>query len=237
MAKAMLRVEVVNPSTHDPELSRLVQTVHRLSRQAHLSSMPEVGVFPSHEVNAFATGPSAKRSLVAVSSALLHKMSDKEMEGVLAHEISHITNGDMVTMTLLQGVVNAFVMFMARALAFFLSGMGKGQKRSSSSYGSYMILVLVFQIFFMILGSIVIAAFSRYREFRADRGGADLAGKDKMIAALEALKRVINIHDPATDKEAIAAFKISETKKRSGLVSLFASHPPLDERIARLKGI
>src|SRR5581483_3249566 len=176
-----------------------------------------------------------RKSLVAVSSGLLRRMSQKELEGVLAHEIAHIANGDMVTMTLVQGVVNAFVMFLARLLATIFSGMGRGRdSNSSGSFFSYMMFVFIFEIVFMVLGSIVICGYSRFREFRADKGGADLAGKDKMIAALESLQRMQEMRDPDADKPAFAAFKIS-TKRKSGLMVLFATHPPLEQRIAKLK--
>src|SRR5690606_11274723 len=142
--------------------------------------MPQVGIYHSPEVNAFATGPTKSRSLVAVSTGLLNRMNEEEIKGVLGHEVSHIASGDMVTMTLLQGVVNAFVMFLARALAYVVSGLGKTQRHSSSSggsYGAYIAVVLVFEVVFMILGSMVVAAYSRLREFRADQGGARLAGR------------------------------------------------------------
>ncbi len=235
MAKWMMGVHVINPDTGDPELRRLISTVHQLSRDAHLPDMPEVGIFESSEPNAFATGPTKRRSLVAVSTGLLRRMSQKELEGVIAHEITHISNGDMVTMTLVQGIVNAFVMFLARILAYIFSGLSRSRNESSSgSYFSYMMFVFLFEVVFMILGSIVICSFSRYREFRADRGGADLAGKDKMIAALESLQKMQQIQDPHVDKPSFAAFKIS-TKRKSGFMMLFATHPPLEERISRLK--
>ncbi len=235
MAKWMLGVKVIDPATYDPELKRLIQTVHQLARQANLTQMPQVGIYESSEPNAFATGPSKRKSLVAVSTGLLRRMSQKELEGVIAHEISHIANGDMVTMTLIQGIVNAFVMFLARILAYVFSGLGKSRDSSSSggSYFSYMIFVFFFEVVFMVLGSIVVAWFSRFREFRADRGGADLAGKDKMIAALESLKKMQQLHDPQTDKPSFQAMKIS-TKGKGGFMMLFASHPPLDDRIQRL---
>jgi heat shock protein HtpX len=234
MAKWMMGVRVISPDTNDADLRHLVTLVEQLSRNAHLPDVPEVGVFESPEPNAFATGPSKRRSLVAVSTGLLRKMSQKELEGVLAHEISHISNGDMVTMTLIQGVINAFVMFLARILAYVFSGMGRSNREGSSgSYFSYMLFVFLFEIVFMLLGSIVICFFSRFREFRADRGGADLAGKDKMIAALESLKKMQGIHDPHTEKPSFQSLKIS-TRRKSGLMMLFATHPPLDERIARL---
>lgn len=233
MAKWMMGVHVIDSDTQDPDLRRLMATVHQLARDAHLPDMPEVGVFESPEPNAFATGPTKKRSLVAVSTGLLRRMSQKELEGVLGHEIAHIANGDMVTMTLIQGIVNAFVMFLARILAYVFSGMGRSREGSSGSYFSYMISVFIFEIIFMLLGSIIVCWFSRFREFRADRGGADLAGKDKMIAALESLQRMKQMRDPQTEKPSFQAFKIS-THRKSGLMMLFATHPPLEERISRL---
>jgi heat shock protein HtpX len=235
MAKWMMGVRIIDPDTNDPQLRAFIATVHSLCRQAHLIEMPEVGIYQSPEPNAFATGPTKKRSLIAVSTGLLQKMSSKELEGVIAHEISHIVNGDMVTMTLIQGVVNAFVMFLARVLAFAFSGLGKSRDESSSgSYLGYTLLVIVFEVVFMILGSIVVAWFSRYREFRADKGGADLAGKEKMISALEALQSMQKFRDPRTAKPSFESMKIS-TPKKGGWMMLFASHPPLEDRIQRLR--
>lgn len=236
MAKWMMGVRIIDPHTSDANLRGLIATVRELSRKAHLPDMPEVGIFESSEPNAFATGPTKRRSLVAVSTGLLRRMSQKELEGVLAHEITHISNGDMVTMTLVQGIVNAFVMFLARILASIFSGLGKGGRSegSSGSYFGYMMFVFLFEVVFMILGSIVICSFSRFREFRADRGGADLAGREKMVAALESLQRMQEIQDPHVDKPSYAAFKIS-TRRKNGIMRLLATHPPLEDRIARLK--
>lgn len=236
MAKWMMGVVLIDPNTRSAQERNLVQTVYSLARDAGLSTMPEVGIFNSNEPNAFATGPTRNRSLVAVSSGLLSKMSEGDLKGVLAHEITHVANGDMVTMTLLQGVVNAFVMFLARALAYAISGMGKNKNSSSSNngFGSFMILTYLFEIIFMILGSILICAYSRWREFRADAGGARLAGKENMIGALRTLQSYQEVRDPRTENPAIAAFKISHPTKK-GLVSFFATHPPLEDRIARLK--
>lgn len=235
MAKWLMGVKIINPHTRDAQHSELIHLVYSLARDAKLSAMPEVGIYESPEVNAFATGPSKRRSLVAVSTGLLSRMSSKEVEGVLAHEITHIANGDMVTMTLVQGVVNAFVMFLARILAFVFSGMGRSRDQSSkSSYGSYTLFVFLFEILFMVLGMLVICWFSRLREFRADAGGARLAGKDKMISALESLKALQRLKDPRAEKPALQNFKISNYGK-SSWASLFATHPPLDERVARLQ--
>lgn len=234
MAKWMLGVSVIDPSTHDPQLKELLYTVETLSRKAGLP-MPQVGVYRSNEVNAFATGPSKKRSLVAVSSGLLNRMNSQEIEGVLGHELAHIANGDMVTMTLLQGVINAFVMFLARILASLLSGFGKNKNSSSQggSYASFVLFTYLFEAVFMTLGFLVIAAYSRYREFKADAGGSRLTGKATMISALESLKSLKNNVD-LKQSEAIAAFKIARSGKK-GMLSLFSTHPPLEERIERLQ--
>ncbi len=236
MAKWMMGVRVISPNTQDPDLQELLSVVHRLAKASQIP-VPEVGVYESNEVNAFATGPTQSRSIVAVSSGLLRRMKETEVEAILGHEIAHIANGDMITMTLLQGVVNAFVMFLARVLALAFSGMGRSNRESSSSLGSrssYMLLVFLFEIIFMILGSILIAAYSRYREFRADAGGAKLAGKDNMISALNTLRVMQEIRDPKAENPAFAAFKIS-THSKKGLLRFFATHPPLEERIERLK--
>ena len=234
IAKWMMGVKVINPNTMNPEERTLLNTVERLARAANLPSTPEVGIYQSNEANAFATGPTRSRSLVAVSTGLLARMKGQELEGVLAHEISHISSGDMVTMTLLQGVVNAFVMFLARVLAYALSGMGKSRDNSSNNnYMSYRVFVYLFEILFLVLGSLVIAAYSRYREFRADAGGAKLAGKTSMISALQVLRNFQDIQNPQ-ESPAMAAFKISH-KGKKGLLRFFASHPPLEERIERLK--
>jgi heat shock protein HtpX len=237
MAKWMMGVRLIDPHTDDPHKRALLESVYALAQASNLSVMPQVGIYESPEVNAFATGPSRKRSLVAVSSGLLNRLSQKEVQAVLAHEISHIANGDMVTMTLIQGVVNAFVMFLARLLAMALSGLGKRRDEGQSSQGStftYTIFVFLFEMAFMLLGSILVAWFSRKREFRADRGGAALAGKESMIAALQALGRLQKIPNPQ-EKPALDSLKISMPQKKGKWIKLFASHPPLEERIQRLQ--
>lgn len=235
MAKWMMGVHLIDPDDQDPDLRRLLNTVYKLAKDANLPAMPEVGIFESSEPNAFATGPTKRRSLVAVSSGLMRRMSQQELEGVIAHEITHIANGDMVTMALLQGVVNAFVMFLARVLAYVLSGFGRSRDNSSSgSYVSYYLFTFLFEIVFMILGSMLVAWFSRFREFRADKGGADLAGKDKMISALESLQKMQQIKDPRIQKPSIQALMIA-TERKKGWLMLFASHPPLETRIQRLR--
>jgi heat shock protein HtpX len=237
MAKWSMGVQVIDPNTRDPQLAELVQTVHQLARGAGLPAMPEVGIYDSPEVNAFATGPSKSRSLVAVSTGLLHRMRRDEVNGVLGHEVAHIANGDMVTMTLIQGVVNAFVMFLARALAFAIAQAAAGNRdreesSGAMSHGIYYLTSFVLEIVFMILGSIVVAWFSRMREFRADAAGARLAGRSSMINALEALRRTYEIVDPNM-QPATQTLKISG--KRAGIWALFSTHPPLEERIARLE--
>lgn len=235
MAKMLMGVKLIDPDTKDPALRQLLNTVEALSRKAGLPDMPQVGIYQSPEVNAFATGPTKRRSLVAVSSGLLNRMNQGEIEGILGHEITHVANGDMVTMTLVQGIVNAFVMFLARVLAYVVSGLGKDRRQGSGgSYGTYMIMVFVFEIVFMLLGSIVIAWYSRFREFRADKGGAELAGKEKMISALKSLQHTMNQRDQKAEQPAFQAFKIS-TPRKGGLISLLASHPPLEVRIKRLE--
>ena len=232
MAKWSMGVQIIDPNTNDPTLRALVRAVDRLSQSAGIP-MPEVGIYESPEVNAFATGPTKRSSLVAVSTGLLQRMDQPEVEGVLSHEVAHIANGDMVTMTLLQGVVNAFVMFLARALAFVAAQAMRGDDRDGGpSEAIYFVCVLVFQTVFMLLGSMVVMGFSRWREFRADAGGAHLAGRDSMIHALEALRRdqeaVASAHAPPS----LATLQISA---QGGVMRLFMSHPPLDERIERLR--
>ena len=237
MAKWMMGVRVIPPETGDPTLRQLVDTVHGLARAAGLPKLPEVGIYESPEVNAFATGPTRSRALVAVSTGLLQRMGSREVEGVLGHEVTHIANGDMVTMTLVQGVINAFVLFLSRVLAFVISqALRSRDDRDTGGGALQFLLVMLFQIVFSILGSLVVFWFSRQREFRADAGGARLAGRQNMIGALRALQR---LYDPeavaaeAQQHQAFQAFKISGP--RSGILRLFASHPPLEERIARLE--
>jgi len=235
MAKWMMGVQVIDPNTPDSTLQGLVQTIHGLASEAGLPKMPEVGIYDSPEVNAFATGPTKSRALVAVSTGLLERMSRDEIRGVLGHEITHVANGDMVTMTLLQGVVNAFAMFLSRLIAFAVEQAMRGERDRERGGGSFFvryILQFVLEIVFMILGSMVVAAFSRWREYRADAGGARLAGRQNMINALEKLRRTYELVDTGA-QPAIQTLKING--KGTGLLALFASHPPLTERIARLQ--
>lgn len=233
MAKWMMGVQVIPTDTRDPSQQELVQLVHEMARAARLPVMPEVGIYDSPEVNAFATGPTKSRALVAVSTGLLGRMRREEVRGVIGHEVAHIANGDMVTMTLIQGVVNAFVMFLARAIAYGLTmARGSDSEEREGTPMSYYVVTFVLEMVFMILGSMVVAWFSRYREYRADAGGARLAGRSNMIQALEGLKRTFEGVDPAA-QPAIQALKISS--RPGGLMKLFSTHPALDDRIERLK--
>ena len=195
--------------------------------------MPEVYVYPSDELNAFATGPSRNNSLVAVSEGLLRHMRRDEVEGVLAHEVAHIANGDMVTMALVQGIVNAFVMFLARVVAIAIDNMVSNDDDGGGGLGylGYIVVVNVLQVVFGLLTAPVVAGFSRFREYRADEGGARLAGKDKMIAALEALRENFSVDQLDQSQPSLKAMKISG----GGLVKLLSTHPPLEDRIRALK--
>lgn len=227
MAKMFMGVKVLDPNSNLSGFERqFVERVHRLSRSAGLTVMPEVGIYNSKEVNAFATGPSRRRSLVAVSMGLLDRMDDAAVEGVLAHEVAHIANGDMITMTLLQGIVNTFVVFLSRVAAFVASRFVKEELRGLIHF----LAIILFQILFSILGSLVVFAFSRYREYHADAGGAALAGKDKMIHALRSLKQNVQLVD--NQQASLSTLKISN---KSGMMRLLSTHPDLDDRINRLQ--
>jgi heat shock protein HtpX len=225
IAKRATGVRLIDGRSGNATLDWVHATVARQARQANLP-VPEVGVYESPEVNAFATGPSKSRSLVAVSTGLLRSMNQDEVEAVLAHEVSHIGNGDMVTMTLLQGVINAFVMFFARLIAYAVT---RSDSRDGGG-GMYFIVVIVLQIALGILGSIVTAWFSRQREFRADAGAAALAGRDRMVAALRRLAANHELVD--TQHQALATMKINGTR---GWMVFFSTHPPIEARIAALQ--
>ncbi|HDR1806633.1 TPA: protease HtpX [Pasteurella multocida] len=224
MALRAVGAEVIKQPRNDME-RWLVNTVHSQAERANLP-MPDVAIYHSEDVNAFATGPSKNNSLVAVSTGLLRAMTQDEAEAVLAHEVAHIKNGDMVTMTLLQGVLNTFVIFVSRMIAKVVSSNRDGE----SSTGIYFLVSMVLEILFGFLASMIAMWFSRYREFRADAGSAELVGKHKMIAALQRLQR---LHEPQELEGQLAAFAING--KRGGLAALFMSHPPLEKRIAALQ--
>ena len=205
----------------------LVETVRRQAQQAGIP-MPDVAIYHSNDANAFATGATKNNSLVAISTGLLNSMTEEEAEAVLAHEVSHIANGDMVTMTLLQGVLNTFVIFLSRVIANVVASSRNGDEESRSS-GIYFLVSMVLEILFGILASIIAMWFSRYREYRADAGSAQLVGKEKMIAALQRLQQ---IHEPQEMEGSLNAFMING--KRS---ELFMSHPPLEKRIEALRSL
>jgi heat shock protein HtpX len=224
MAKRSMGVRVISPTSPDPTEQWLLSVVGHHARNVGVT-MPEVGIFDSPEPNAFATGARRNAALVAVSSGLLQRMGRQQVEAVLGHEMTHVANGDMVTLTLVQGVVNTFVIFLSRVIGGFLSRSEDGRG------GGYFVTVIVLQLVFGILANMIVMWFSRHREFRADRGGAQLAGRDNMIGALEDLKQV---HEPLPSQQ-FAAFGIAEGPVGGGIKRLFMSHPPLEERIAALR--
>ena len=209
----------------------LLETVQRQARAAGIGT-PEVAIYDSPDVNAFATGASRNNALVAVSTGLLRSMDRASVEAVLGHEVSHVANGDMVTLTLIQGVVNTFVIFLSRVIGFVVD---RVLFKTERGYGpGFFIASIVAQILLGILASMIVMWFSRRREFRADEGGAKLAGRSSMVAALKSLQRM---HEPHDLPESIEAFGISGRQKAGGLKRLFMSHPPLEERIAALEKI
>ena len=224
MSKMIAKRSVGARVIQNPSNSEETWLVNIVRRQAELAGigMPEVAVYDSPEINAFATGANRHNALVAVSTGLLRSMNRDEAEAVLAHEVSHVANGDMVTLTLIQGVLNTFVYFFARIVANMVN-------RGNNSAFTYFMTVMAFQAIFGILASIIVMGFSRYREYRADSGGADLAGRQKMIAALERLKS--NQIESQLDGQ-LTAFGISGKRAWS---ELFMSHPPLEKRIAALQ--
>jgi heat shock protein HtpX len=226
-AKRLMGVRVIEQPSNATE-QWLLSTVKAQAEQVGIG-MPEVGVFDSPDANAFATGANKNKALVAVSTGLLQRMNRTEVEAVLGHEIGHVANGDMVTLTLIQGVVNTFVIFLARIIGNFVD---KAVLRNEQGRGvGYVVTVVIAEIFLGILASMIVMWFSRHREFRADRAGARLAGTQNMIGALEALKRA---HDPQPLPQQMAAFGINGGIP-TGLKRLLMSHPPLDERIEALR--
>lgn len=230
IAKRFNGVELV--STTGP-YGGLARTVHTIASRAGIDEMPEVGIYNSPDVNAFATGSSKNNSLVAVSTGLLQKLNDEEIEGVLAHEVSHIANGDMVTMTVVQGIVNSFVMFFAYVVAEIISNAIRGDDDDGPGLG-FFAHFLVRQLLMGVFGFIawpVVAWFSRFREYRADSGSADLVGKYKMINALEGLKRS---YPNLTQNSEIKTSTMNISSKIN-MMEIFSTHPTLEKRIAALK--
>ena len=225
-AKRSMGVQVIT-SPSNPREKWLIETVKRQADQAGIG-IPEVGIFPSNSVNAFATGLSRNNALVAVSNGLLSQMTTEEAEAVLGHEVAHVANGDMITLGLIQGVVNTFVIFLSRIIGFFVDRVILKNERGLGI--GYFISSIVAQMILSVFATMIVMWFSRRREFRADEGGADLAGREQMIAALKRLQG-----DSADDLPAeFAAFGISGGRP-TGFRALFMSHPPLEERIAALE--
>lgn len=232
IAKMALGVVIINPKSAARDELFLLDIVSSLAKKAGLTKTPEVGIYHSPELNAFATGPSRNNSLVAVSSGLLASMNRSEIEAVLGHEISHVANGDMVTMTLVQGVINAFAMFLSRIAAYAISiALSRQDERDGDiSYVTFSLLTIIFDILFTLLGNILVASYSRWREYRADAGSAKLVGRDNMISALKRLQAGVGIEDERAPS--LAALKISG---HGSWLELFSSHPPINQRIARLE--
>lgn len=232
MAKMFMGVQLIDPDKASGQDRELLEMVYRLARKAGLSTPPEVGIYQSEEVNAFATGPSKNRSLVAVSTGLFRNLNRHQVEGVLGHEVAHIANGDMVTMTLVQGVVNAFVIFLTQIIVRVLDQVTRdNQGRGGIMHG--FLGFMLYQFIYSVLAFLaypIVAAFSRYREFKADAGGARLAGREKMISALKALAGTTELVEQ--DHQSVAALKISN---RAGFAKLFSTHPPIADRIKALE--
>lgn len=234
IAKMAMGVTIIHPQNATRDEQFLVEIVHTLAKKAGLRHMPEVGIYDSPEVNAFATGPSKNNALVAVSSGLMSHMQRHEIEGVLGHEIAHVANGDMVTLMLVQGVVNSFALFLSRIIAYAISlSMARDDEKGSEiSHLTHTVLTIAFDILFTLLGTLLVAAYSRWREYRADHGGAKLAGRNSMLAALKRLKNKFDSTIEDDRAPSLAAFKISG---RASWLELLSSHPSLDKRIARLE--
>lgn len=227
IAKWSMGVKLIKKNDGDRKLAMVYNMVERSCAQARIP-VPEVGYYESDEVNAFATGPTKKRSLVAVSTGLLDEMKKDEVEGVIAHEVAHIANGDMVTMTLLQGVINAFVLFFARLIAWAVRQALDSRIAWLVSFVVYILMTIVLSL----LGSMITSWFSRKREFSADAGGAEYAGREKMIAALRRLQATHEL----VDSKSAPAMNTMKIAGESRFMELFSTHPKLEERIARLEG-
>lgn len=225
-AKRTMGVNVIEQPTNETEMW-LVQTVKRQAQMAGIG-MPEVGIFQSDAPNAFATGANRNNALVAVSTGLLSQMTREEAEAVMGHEVSHVANGDMVTMTLLQGILNAFVLFLSRIIGFVMSSSSKNRSGAGMRTGNF-IGTMIAQFILGFLAALIIKWFSRYREFRADEGGAKLSSNTNMINALKALQRV---SEPQPLKGQFVGFGVSGVK--STVAKLFSTHPPLEDRITAL---
>lgn len=231
MALRSVGAEVIQQPRNQAE-QWLFNTVQRQSQQAGIP-MPDIAIYHSADVNAFATGATKNNSLVAVSTGLLDNMTGDEAEAVVAHEIAHITNGDMVTMTLLQGVLNTFVIFLSRMISTAVASTKDENGNSSTNTMVFWIADIVLQMVFGVIATMIAMWFSRYREYRADAGSAKLVGKEKMIMALQRLQRLQRVHEPQEMEGSLAAFMINGVRSKE----LFMSHPPLEKRIEALRNL
>jgi len=227
MVKMAYKVKLIDPASASGKLRFVVDTIQKMA-EFHQIRMPEVGVFPSPTPNAFATGASKNKALIAFSSGLVDRLSEDELAAVAGHELSHITSGDMVTMTLLMGVVNTFVMFFARIVTFAIDNAMRDNRGGGLGFFGYMLVVTVLQNVLMLLAYIPISAISRHREYQADAGAAKLVGAGSMI---EALKEISAAYHPDKRTDSFALAKINNQRR----VSLFATHPSIEARINRLQ--
>jgi len=227
LVKASYKVQIVKPGVSHPKIAYLLSAVEAMAAERNLKT-PEIGIYNSKDANAFATGASQNSALIAFSSTLIDRLSEDELAAVAGHEMSHISNGDMVTMTLLMGVVNTFVMFFARILTVIIDNALRDDRGGGLGYFGYMLVIMVLQNILMLLANIPIAAYSRWREFKADAGSANLVGAAPMI---EALKKIAVAYVPEKRTDSYALAKINNRKR----MSLFATHPPIEVRIQRLQ--
>ena len=232
MVKRKMKVQIIDPNSATGQELELVQMVHRMASEAGIKKMPEFGIYNAPEVNAFATGPSKNNSLVAVSTGLLNRMNRDQVEGVIGHEVAHVANGDMVTMTLIQGMLNTMVLFVASILANIVSN-ALSNDDNGPGYFMHTMIYMAVQVVLGIFASVAVGFFSRHREYKADIGGARFAGRHKMISALEALANP-QAESQLDANSPIAAFKISG-KTRGSLARLLSTHPPIEDRIQALK--
>jgi heat shock protein HtpX len=231
IAKWAMKIKIITPYDCSTEGMLLKKIIHNLSQKAQLQKAPEIGIFISPTPNAFATGPTCNNSLVAVSSGLLSKLNEEELEAVIGHEIAHIKNGDMVTMTLLQGVVNTFVIFLSYTISQLIA-MNTRRGRQEHNFGVYLISRLVLDVIFMLIGSIILCTFSRHREYKADLGGAALSSKEKMIRALRRLQETSKNIEKEDTPQSVAALMCNG---KSSFMELFSTHPPIEKRVSALE--
>lgn len=227
MAKWSYKVQLIQPGTSHPKAAYLLATIDKMAAEKGIKT-PEVGIYNSRDANAFATGASQNSALIAFSSGIIDRLSEDELAAVAGHELTHITNGDMVTMSLLMGVVNTFVMFFARLVTFAIDSAMRDNRGGGLGFFGYMIVVTLLQNVLMLLAYIPISAYSRAREFRADAGAARFTGA---VAMIEALKKISLAYEPEKRSDSYAMAKINNQRK----VSLFATHPSLEARIAKLQ--